>query len=422
MDKFNLISINNISKLPETAGVYCFKKGVRLLYIGKAINIKNRARQHQNLINLAEQVGYIKTESEIDALILEAQLIKKYQPKYNTAWRDDKNYFFVGVTKPARNASPHSDASGEDFPIIFITHQTKNKQAEYIGPFVDGKALKETLKVLRKVFLYRTCQHLPRHSCLWYQLHRCPAPCLFQSNLAQQIAGGSASIKKECQKNIKNILKILRGKKGEMLTGLKRQMKKEAAAQNFEQAAKIRNQIQSLEKIMLHTRIFESAEDSPPRSWPYRRAETYDVANIQGKEATGAMIVFTDGKPDKSQYRQFKIKGEQKPNDIAMLKEVLERRLKHQEWPYPDLMLIDGGKAQLNVAVNSKSQFPMTNNIKVMAIAKRNNELYMEGKKKPVLLKSLPRETFNLILRLRDEAHRFAQRYHHKLRKKTLLD
>jgi len=412
MEKFKLISIKNTSKLPETAGVYCFRKEATFIYIGKAINLKSRVKQHKELSRLAGQLGYIKTGSEIEALILEAKLIKKYQPKYNTVWRDDKNYFYVVATKEA-------------FPQIFITHQvhqsenrsrkSENGSRTAIGPFVDGGALKETLKVLRKVFPYRTCGNLPKHACLWYQLKRCSAPCLFQSELAQQIVGLTKShiesYMKEYQRNVKNLMATLTKGKNPVLKELKKEMTTLSKQQKFEDAEKIKNQIASLEKIFSHAPVF--------RPYSYQRAEAYDIANIQGKEATGAMVVFIDGKPDKSQYRQFKIKGEQKPNDIAMLKEVLERRLAHQEWPYPDLILIDGGKAQLNVAIRCLTL--KVKHILVMALAKKNNELYIAGRKKPVLLKNMPRETFNLILQLRDEAHRFARRYHHHLRKKTLL-
>ncbi|PIS17178.1 MAG: excinuclease ABC subunit C, partial [Candidatus Nealsonbacteria bacterium CG09_land_8_20_14_0_10_42_14] len=167
MEKFKFLKKDKISRLPKTVGVYTFKKGAKLLYIGKAINLRDRVRQHRELLNQVKQLAYIKTDSEIEALILEASLIKKYQPKYNVVWRDDKNYFYVGVTK-------------EKFPRVFITHQPKRAPAPLtrpglVGPFVDGKALKETLKVLRKVFPYRTCRNLPKKPCLWYQLNRCPA-------------------------------------------------------------------------------------------------------------------------------------------------------------------------------------------------------------------------------------------------------
>ena len=476
MDKFKFISKNKIENLPKVPGVYALKKGAKLLYIGKAGNLKERIKQHKELLSLAKQIGYIKTGSEfaepsahltshpasqgstIEALILEANLIKKYKPKYNVVWRDDKNYFFVGITK-------------EDFPRIFLTHQIKKLYPKpytlnpnYIGPFVDGTSLKQTLKILRKIFPYRSCKNLPKRpcppkfleqsvkpakltepqklgrACLWYQLLRCPAPCLLKgSNLGKQILKLEIKIKKECQENVKNIIKILQGKKIQVITDLKKEMKKASLSQDFERAAKIRDKIRALEKVLAHAnpalsffnekggqkdlleragqKILQKILKTKQR---ISRIEAYDISNIQGKEATGAMVTFIKGLPDKKFYRKFKIKASGKPNDIAMLKECLIRRFNHPEWGWPDLILIDGGKAQLNAAILTAESYKLK--AKVIALAKKKNELYIEGKKKPVLLKNLPREIFNLILQLRDEAHRFAISYHHKLREIDLRE
>lgn len=436
--EFKFLSLNKISQLAKTPGVYCFKNK-EILYIGKAANIRERVKNHfqqpgykDNLfINQTEKIGYIKTDSEIEALILEANLIKKYQPKYNVVWRDDKNYFFVAKTI-------------EDFPRIFWTHQTKlttknqKLKAEYVGPFVDGKALKQTLKILRKVFPYRSCRIIPNRPCLWYHLGRCPAPCLLKSKLIGEIPSDFLKIKIISQRNAKNLMKIIKEGKNPVLRDLKKEMKLASKKQNFETAGKIRDQIEALEKVLSHAKIFEpSIIQITPWCKMYNRMESelrkilkvknkisrieaYDVSNIQGQEATGSMVTFLGGKPDKNFYRKFKIT--EKSNDLAMIKEVLTRRFKHPEWGFPDLILIDGGQPQLSVAVNSKFQIPNSKHIKVMAIAKKKNELFIEGRKKPVLLKKLSREIFNLILQLRDEAHRFAISYHQKLRKKSLLD
>lgn len=409
MENFKFIKKNKTGFLPETAGVYCFKKGRALIYIGKAVNLRNRIKQHHDLIKMSEKIGYIGTDSEIEALVLEANLIKKHQPKFNVAWRDDKNYFYVALTK-------------EDFPRIFITHQPKSDRSliSTVGPFVDGRALKETLKIVRKVFPYRTCSRMPRKSCLWYQLRRCPAPCLLQSKLAQQISRGQTldKIKKVYLRNIEKMLKLLKNGKTKLLEEMTDEMKKFSRRKKFEEAGRIRDQIASLERVLSHAPVLERSPLAGPQSG--KRMEAYDIANIQGKEATGAMVVFIGNEVAKSEYRQFRIRIEQKPNDIAMLREVLSRRLRHGEWPYPDSILIDGGRAQFNIAKKVCSEFGL-DRIKVMSLAKKENKLYLEGRKSPVLLESLPRETFNLILRIRDEAHRFAQRYHHKLRRKALL-
>ncbi|MDI6591362.1 MAG: UvrB/UvrC motif-containing protein [Patescibacteria group bacterium] len=434
MEKFKYLGKDKITQLPKSSGVYAFKGRDReILYIGKAANIRERVKNHfqkltykDNLfIDQVSKIGYLKTDSEIEALILEANLIKKYQPKYNVIWRDDKNYFFVAKTK-------------EDFPRIFITHQpilkTKNLKfkTEYVGPFVDGKALKETLKVLRKVFPYRSCRVLPKRACLWYHLGRCPAPCLLKTKLIEEIPKNTLKIKNICQRNARNLMKIIEKGKNPVLKELKKEMKIASKNQEFEEAARIRDQIEALEKVMAHAKIFEPPiRQITPWCKMYNkielrlrkmlkvknkisRIEAYDISNIQGKAATGSMVTFIDGLPDKNFYRKFKIKIAGKPNDIAMLKECLTRRLKHPEWPYPDLILIDGGQAQLNAAILKAKSYKLK--AKTMALAKKKNELYIENQKKPILLKTLPREIFNLILQLRDEAHRFALSYHKKLR------
>jgi excinuclease ABC subunit C len=422
MENFRQLEKKNIAKLPKTAGVYAFFNGKKILYIGKAANIKERVKNHfqqpsyrDNLfVDKVKKIGYVETNSEIKALILEAELIKKYQPNYNVVWKDDKNYFYIGITK-------------EDFPRIFITHQTKNVRGStsniYIGPFVDGKSLKETLKILRKVFPYRSCKTMPKSPCLWYQLDRCPAPCLFKSNLGKQIDEGRTSVKfkKEYSRDIKNLTGIFQKGKAKAENDLEKEMKNLAKQEKFEEAEKIKQQLYSLKRILSHAKVFNMTEVSPLsfEDWPYQRAEAYDIANIQGQEATGSMVVFINGQADKSQYRKFKIKSGNTPNDIAMLKEVLQRRLNHKEWPYPDLILIDGGKAQFNIAKKVCSQLKIKN-VKITAIAKKHNELFVENRKKPILLKTMPRQTFNIVLQMRDEAHRFAQSYHHKLRETDL--
>lgn len=467
MEKFKFLGKDKISRLPKSPGVYAFsargrsaiggKQGREFLYIGKATNIRERVKNHFPqpvyrdglFTNQVQKVGYLKTNSEIEALILEADLIKKYQPKYNVVWRDDKNYFFVAITK-------------EDFPCVFWTHQIKVKgqklkvKSLFIGPFVEGTVLKQTLKILRKVFPYRTCKTLPKRPCLWYQLGRCPAPCLLkspkdpapnseagptgQAKLAEQIPLAYLRMKKECQENVKNLIKILQGKKKLVLRNLKKEMKAASISQDFERAAKIRDQIMALERVLAHAKIFTEAEavlKRPEKEWlsvqkilqnilkirkKISRIEAYDVSNIQGQQATGSMVTFINGQADKNFYRKFKIKISGKPNDIAMIKEILRRRLRHPEWPYPDLILIDGGKAQLNVALQVLKKYQRKSALKsakisVLALAKRKNELYLENRESPILLKNLPREIFNLILQLRDEAHRFAISYHRKLRR-----
>ena len=317
---FSNLKLNKIENLPKTAGVYCFKDGKKILYIGKATNIKERVKNHFHqpnfrdnfFIDVVSKVGYIKTDSEIGALILEAKLIKKFQPKYNVLWRDDKNYFYVEVAK-------------EDLPVISIVHQ-KNKKADYLGPFVEGRTLKRTLTYLRRVFPYYSTKSHPKGSCLWCHLKLCPGP---------------DPLKSEYQKNIKNLVSVLKGSSRKVLNDLKREMDRASLVQEYEKAAKIRDKIMSLERVISHARVFEPQIETE-KGWAdsqrtlqgivktkkqISRIEAYDVSNIQGKEATGSMVTFIEGKPDKNFYRKFKIRIEGKPNDTAMIEEMLSRRL-----------------------------------------------------------------------------------------------
>jgi len=435
------------------------------LYIGKALHIRNRVKNHFQqptyrdglFIDKITKIGFIETGSEIEALILEASLIKKYQPRFNVVWRDDKNYFYV-VVQENKNGVPY----------VFVTHQPQksriqsaswrtksktnskfkilNSKFQYIGPFVEGNALKKTLRFLRRAFPYYTNKEHSKIKCTYCHLGLCPGPELFEKPPSPEASAGQG----EYEKSIKKLISILRGKRPggypAVLNSLKKEMQKLSKGKKFEEAAKIRDRIYNLQQVMSHSRAisdsnetavnFTTAKFTAVSPWDktqkilrgltrlnkkISRIECYDVSNMQGKSATGSMAVFINGKSDKNQYRKFRIRAEEKPNDIAMLKEILKRRFPHEEWRYPEIILIDGGRAQLNTAIKIKNRRPDTKRIKVISIAKHHKELYIEGVKRPVALKSLPREIYNLILQLDDEAHRFAIAYHRKLRKKSLL-
>jgi len=442
MNKFKINNNISFENLPKTAGVYCFafnsfsKEGFKneVIYIGKAINIKDRVKSHflqpsyrDNLfIKKVKKIGFIETKSEIEALILEANLIRKYKPKFNVVWRDDKNYFYVAI-----------DKNNQDIPYIYITHQPKLStihyeiKTNYIGPFVDGAALKKTLKYLRKAFPFYTSNKHPKNKCSWCHLELCPGPELFENSLSPKATAGL----QEYKKNIKKLALILKGEKKSVLNSLKKEMHVASKKNKFEEAAKIRDKIQALENIIAHKNVI-SSQKTGDNEWKtteerlkellnlkgrISRIECYDISNIQGKQATGSMVVFRDGQPEKNQYKKFKIIFSSEPNDIAMLKEVLTRRFNHKEWPNPEVILIDGGIAQINAAITVKNQHKRSQNIKVISIAKRYKQLYIEGRKDPLLLKKLPQSIYNLVIYLDDEAHRFAISYHKLLRKKKLI-
>lgn len=411
---FTYTDTKEINSLPTNPGVYAFKDAKNILYIGKAINIRHRVKTHFQqpsyrdylFIDKVLKIGYIITNSEIDALLLEAELIKKQSPKYNVMWKDDKNFSFVAITK-------------EKTPLVLIVHR-KDIKATYIGPFVDSKAIKQTLRTLRRIFPYYTKKTHSKGKCQYCQLGLCPGPNV---DIVQY------------KKNLKKLEMVLKGKKRFVQKELAKEMKTFSKDQKYELADHRKKQIENLEIVFLHSHIFNTKPLSNlPIIWPkiqkelYKliqkkvvRIETYDISNTQGNQSTGSMVVFEHGIPAKKEYRKFKIHITGKPNDTAMMKETLERRFRHTEWTYPDMILIDGGKPQLTSAKKARAQFPKAKDIPLLAIAKRFNELYIEDDKTPVLLKTLPSDVSNLILYMRDEAHRFAITYHRKLRSVDLL-
>jgi len=412
---------DKIKKAPKSPGVYFFKDKVgSVIYVGKANVLKNRVSQYfqdkgslprrtQKLVENIFDVDFLICDSDVDALIQEAYFIKKYDPKYNVLMRDDKNYFFVGFTK-------------ETFPRIFITHQVQNKniKAEYIGPFTEGFALKETLKMLRRAFPYRHCVTLPKKPCLQYHLGRCLAPCVFPET------------KSKVLKNIRYIKNILRGEKKSLLKKLEKDMRECAKKEKFEKAQETKQMIENIKRVFEHKYSlaeFKKIKRNDP--WEetekflqgflntkkeIKRVECYDISNISGKYAVGSMVVFTNGLPDKKEYRKFKIKysGEE-PNDPKMMKEVLTRRFKRDDWPKADLIVLDGGITQLGAvkSIAPKEQL-------LISLAKKNEEIYRE-KGLPYPTDKMPKSAKFLFQHIRDEAHRFAITFHRNLRSKGFI-
>jgi len=428
-----------IKKLPKMPGVYFFKdKNGKIIYIGKANDLRARVRQYfartkeqhpkiTALISGIARLDWQECESGIDALIQEARLIKKHRPKFNVLMRDDKNYFFVGISR-------------ENFPCIFTTHQPaqifiKNFSgqarsslqatgyklpANYIGPFTDGAALKQTLKILRRVFPFRFCRKAPKRPADIRELARDFMPYAVPKT------------KTEIRRNIKITTGFLTGKKQSILKKLEQLMLKNARAENYPLAEKYKNQLESLRNISAHHHFLMFRDRDSKHDWSIIQAqiqsilmfrvpvskhiekvEGYDISNIGGQYAVGSMVVFENGEPSKSQYRKFKIKySGDEPNDPKMMAEILARRVKHAEWPMPDLIIVDGGITQLNAAraVLPKSQ-------PVISLAKKEEEIYIPGKRVPIPAAQLGNETKLFLQHLRDEAHRFAIAYHRKLRK-----
>src|SRR3989339_1527081 len=400
---------NSIKKAPKSAGIYIFKNNSRFLYIGKAINIANRLKGYlrpqdqriDKMIEIATSLSFKTTDSDIEALILESQTIKKLRPQFNIMLRDDKQYFFVNF-------------NNENFSKINLVHQPISTSD--IGPFTDGSALKITLQYLRKIFPYCTCKQKHNNYCLNYHIGNCPGFCCLKNYEP------SKEELKRYNNNVGAIRKILLGEKNTVLKDLERKMKILAEEHNFDEAIQIRGKLIRLNRVFANAKIIKNLdleknttknnhvgliqlkEAFRLKKIP-NRIEGYDISNIQGMSATGAMVVFRDGQASKSEYRKFKIKTVRDASDTAMLGEILTRRFDHSEWLMPDLILVDGGKGQLRTAGASAPA-----GIPILALTKdakhHGDHVYALTLKTAIKLAKLPEEARNLLLLIDSQDHR----------------
>jgi len=404
-----------IKNLPNGPGVYIMKDGAgAIIYIGKAISLKkrvqsyfspsrNRAFKQDLLVSNIKDIVYLPTHSEAEALLLEAGLIKKHQPKYNVELRDGKSYPMVKITS-------------EDFPCVSICRPKKKSGAIFYGPYTNAGLLREALSVIRRVFPFRTCKNIPKKSCLDVHLNLCSAPCV-----------GKIS-KKDYQAMIENIKLLLEGRQEELYDSLKKAMQEKAAQKDFEQAAALRDQMQSIaslystSKIKNYLQEAQQLKEALHLSLVPETIEAMDISHISAAGAVGSLVYFRKGKPDKNNYRRFKIKEVKGNNDYLMLSEVARRRysrLKEENIALPDLILVDGGKGQVSAVKKELDKLHL--DISLLGLAKEKEEIFLADKKNAILLPS-DSPALQLLQRVRDEAHRFAQSYHHILRSKDTLE
>ncbi|MBI4727857.1 excinuclease ABC subunit UvrC [candidate division TA06 bacterium] len=537
--------LSKIQNFPQQPGVYLFKDAAGgLIYIGKAKGIKDRVLDHlrnnidpkeMRMVSLTTDIDYILTDSEIEALILEAQLVKKHQPKYNINLKDDKKFPWIKVTR-------------ETFPQIYSTRNLSDDGSKLFGPYIDATAVKRTLKLLKTIFPLRSCSRQlpdkgPSRPCLNYHIGKCYGPC--QGYISEQ----------EYQAMIRSAVGFLTGRSKELERKLKRLRDESAQKLDFEAAARWRDHLQNLQKVTAHQKTIlpdeadcdvmamgrlkaqafvtvlqfregrlvarlDRALDNPleleeSKLWPgfmeqhYLRVLTipqkilldilpedhnlleewlsrlknqkvtivrpattlekkflnlaqkqigfkldemvaqkeelnsktvkpllelqqalglpalprsitaFDISHISGTDAVGSAVSFKDGRPFKSGYRKFKIKAVEGVNDPAMMRETIERYWENQEEknePHPDFLLVDGGLPQLNAALHLAGEKGY--NVMVAGLAKRLEEIYLTGGEVVSLARNS--SALHLLQRLRDESHRFAQSYHHKLRQKGI--
>jgi len=419
--------------LPDAPGCYYFRKGTEILYIGKATSLRSRVGSYfasdliktrgahiVDMVFRAETVTWQETDSVLEALILEAALIKKHQPYYNTKEKDDKSFLCVGITDEAYPLvltirKKDIDFKNKTFKSKYL--KTENGKLKTIfGPFTSGTSLKEALRIIRRIFPYQDLSSAKRDNNEFYR----------QLGLAPGIGDGRQQTidnRKEYANNIRHIELFFQGKKKQILRELEREMKAYAKSMQFERANDIKKKIFALTHINDIALLKRDEEEGffphdsasgPHRSAPYR-IEAYDIAHMSGKSMVGVMTVVRGSTAWKDGYRMFKIKTVDGSNDPAALREVLTRRLNHPEWGMPDLIVVDGNKVQIQVAEevlrSVKLDIPIVSVVKDdrhKARAILGDPKIVEGKKNAILLANA-------------EAHRFAIDYHKKTRAKAFL-
>ncbi|KKQ80419.1 MAG: Excinuclease ABC subunit C [Parcubacteria group bacterium GW2011_GWC2_38_7] len=344
------------------------------------------------------------TDSVLEAIILEANYIKKYQPKYNVLGKDDKSWNYLAITKaefPTLKAIRQHDL--KQLSLI----EQKQKFLNVFGPF-PGLNTQATLKLLRKLFAYSSCSPTQPRACFYYQLEQCLGVCT-----------NEITPKEYNKKVVRPLTLFFKGNKRQLIKDLEKQMKSASKDENYEEAQRLRDQISNLKKIhdvaLLNKNFYTHVVTlSVPKSDNINRIEGYDISNLSTTDKVGSMIVFINGEAEKSEYRKFKIRTVIGQSDVDCLKEIITRRLKHAEWPLPQLFLIDGGKPQVNavkeILALNKVEIP------VVGIAKgperKKNEFFV-----PKILEKWLAQNKDLLIQVRDEAHRFAIKYNRELRR-----
>ncbi len=429
-----------LKNLPHQAGVYFHKDSAgHIIYVGKAAVLKNRVRQYfqasrrrdpktDALIAEIADTDWVTVESELDALFLEAEMVRRYMPRYNILLRDDKSSLYVRINYD------------DPYPSITFTHRPLDDKAKYFGPFFNGGEVKRALRYLRRVFPYSThAGVMPKRACLQSHLGLCPGIEQYPERMPEYKA------------NLRKLMQYLRGEREKVIEKMEADMQKAAKSQQFEKAAEIRNQYYAL-KALSKQIVFSDKEfldiskdrglqgladllgltDIP------RRIEGYDISHMQGTDNVASMVVFSNGIPDKAEYRKFKMRIPGN-NDFAHMHEVITRRTSaknQKDWGLPDLFLIDGGKGQLAAAIRARDEMGIVR--PMIGLAKREEEIVVHLEKSMVNLSKvelhkqraivnesddfvlvlLPHSSdiVKLLQRVRDESHRFAVSYHSVLK------
>jgi excinuclease ABC subunit C len=441
MDDRRLETIRErIAELPKTPGVYLMKDADgRVLYIGKAKDLRARVSSYFQpgadllstrgpdicrMVDKVTEIDHLECETEVDAWLKEARLIKDIQPPHNVQLKDGKTFPYIEIT------------TRDDFPGVYVTRTPRLRGSKLYGPFTSAGSVRDALNAMQRVFKFRTCG-LEIHDgdesrrffrpCLLNAIDQCTAPC-----------AGLIS-KQDYRKDIDRLRKFLASKRSTVLRQMTREMEQASGELRFEEAAKLRDRIKAIQSLDLSGDVHEDVQPEvfyiDPRKGlekladllgldaTPRRMECIDIAHLQGSEMVGALVCFIDGKPFKHGYRRFKIGTVEGVDDYAAIREVIARRYRYAadgEELYPDVILIDGGLGQLHAGLEAFGEMNLRPPM-VISLAKREEEVYIQARTAPVRL-ARNNEALRLLQSMRDEAHRFSQHYHHILRKQKTFE
>jgi len=393
------LSSEKIKKIPLSPGVYVFiAKSGDVLYVGRATSLRRRVVSYfqknlepriREMVDLAKSIKFYKTDNLLEAVILEANLIKKYWPKYNVREKDNRSFIYIVISKK------------DDFPrpIIVRGREIKNFKLKNVfargkspeglnfhifGPYQSLNVITNALRIIRRIFPYSTCQINQGRPCFNYQIGLCPGACI------------GAILKEDYQKNIDNIVLLLSGKKKNLIKKLQKENPDKA---------KFLKHIQDVSLITREENVFRAG---------FYRIEGYDISHLTGRETYGSMVVFTNNKADKNNYRLFKIKEAPKNDDLRALAEMICRRFHHPEWRLPDLILIDGGRPQIGfIDKILKVKIP------IVGISKYGSDKLVFAAKTKKSVKELIEINKETLLKARDEAHRFSLKASRRRRRKS---
>lgn len=424
-----------VRDFPHAPGVYLMKDSAgRVIYVGKAKDLRSRAgsyflkaaaedRRTAELVREIADIDFLPSDSEVDALLVEARLIKDVQPKYNIDLKDDKTFPYLEIYVR------------EDFPRVEFTREPRERGAKLYGPFANAGSLRGAIQVLQKIFKFRTCsldiddgdeKWRWFRPCLLASINQCTAPCNLRIS------------KEEYRKDIQRLRMFLEGKKTRLLKEMRAEMTEAARQLKFEKAARLRDEINLLETLDRRGELDEHAQPEvfyidPKKGLaglkkvlglerPPRTIEGVDIAHLGGGETVASLVQFIDGLPFKPGYKRFRIRDVEGIDDFASIHEVVARRFRRladEGSVFPDLLLIDGGRGQLNAALAAFQALEIEPPA-LVSLAKREEEIYVPGQEEPL---RLSRSSFalRLLQYVRDEAHRFAQHYHHILRRRSTL-